>query len=323
MSRAIAGDFARTPRESVRVFLTRDPRLADEPGPWEIVTIADVDNSRQLESLARSADFTVLIAPETGGVLADLTRTLEGAGARLLGSSPEAVAQATDKAAIARRLLAAGVDTPPTRAFVPAQGLPPDIVYPAVIKPVDGAGSMDTFYLSHAQRMPDLARSIPLAVIQPFVPGSPMSASFLVDQSSRPWLLCCGSQHMKLEDGRFAYHGGTLPIDCAGAREQLEPAVKAIAGLRGFVGVDFLWDEARRHATILEINPRPTTSCVGLCQLLPAGLLASAWLAACGSSGLDASVLEALATSVSEASATIVFQADGDCRRQDRGASRL
>ena len=48
-------------------------------------------------------------------------------------------------------------------------------------------------------------------------------------------------------------------------------AVEAVEGLAGFVGVDFIWDEQSRHATILEINPRPTTSVVGLCRLLPRG----------------------------------------------------
>jgi hypothetical protein len=32
----------------------------------------------------------------------------------------------------------------------------------------------------------------------------------------------------------------------------------------------------------VEINPRPTTSCVGLTRLLPAGRLARAWLEAFG-----------------------------------------
>jgi hypothetical protein len=51
--------------------------------------------------------------------------------------------------------------------------------------------------------------------------------------------------------------------------------------------VDFLWDESRRQATVLEINPRPTTSIVGIVRHLPPGMLASAWIGAfeLGSSG--------------------------------------
>ena len=63
-----------------------------------------------------------------------------------------------------------------------------------------------------------------------------------------------------------------MPAGCLEALPQVEPAVAAIEGLRGFVGVDFIWDPERAHATILEINPRPTTSIVALCRLLASGL---------------------------------------------------
>ena len=74
--------------------------------------------------------------------------------------------------------------------------------------------------------------------------------------------------------------------------------VESIPGLRGFVGVDFLWDEARRQATVLEINPRPTTSCVGLTRLLPPGQLADAWLVAFEEPVGDAELLSGLADRV-------------------------
>ncbi len=68
---------------------------------------------------------------------------------------------------------------------------------------------------------------------------------------------------MAVREGRFVYQGGTLPARCPYALPQLKAALGAVAGLRGFVGVDFIWDTEREHATILEINPRPTTSYVG------------------------------------------------------------
>ena len=108
-----------------------------------------------------------------------------------------------------------------------------------------------------------------------------MSASFLVGADGRAWLIGVGRQHIAIENGRFQYGGGTVPANCPDCAAQLRGSVESIAGLSGFVGVDFIWDPERHHATLLEINPRPTTSYVGLCRLLPAGLLASAWLEAC------------------------------------------
>ena len=225
-----------------------------------------------MRDLARAADFTVLIAPETSGILASLTRDFEHAGARLLGSTAEAVELTADKARLAARLQALSIDTPPTRTIVPGAGLPLDASYPAVLKPVDGAGSVDTFYLADAQSLPDRARQMPVAVLQPFVPGTPMSASFLVGHGGQSWLIGVGIQRMAIREGRFEYRGGTLPAPCPDALPQLKPAVDAIAGLRGFVGVDFIWDAEERRATILEINPRPTTSYVGLEPARPSRL---------------------------------------------------
>ena len=103
---------------------------------------------------------------------------------------------------------------------------------------------------------------------------------------------------MEVNNARFEYRGGTVPALSGRAVERLRTAVESIAGLRGFVGVDFLWDTARQHATLLEINPRPTTSYVGLSRLLPPGRLARAWLDACSPKAGDLEHLVTLAETV-------------------------
>jgi tyramine---L-glutamate ligase len=320
MRRAIAADFACLPGGSVRVIVTSDARLADEPGPWKIVPIAAGDDAGRLSEIARTADFTVLIAPETSGILAGLTRELEYAGARLLGSTAEAVELTADKARLAARLQAIGVNTPPTTTIVAGAGIPEGAHYPAVLKPIDGAGSLDTFYLADVGSVPDRARQIPIAVLQPFVPGTPMSASFLVGQRGEAWLVAIGTQRMAIREGRFEYRGGRLPAVCPYAVPQLKQAVKAIAGLRGFVGVDFIGDTENRQTTILEINPRPTTSFVGLCCVLPPGLLARSWLAACGFDDGARRLLAGLAERAHEKKASVSFNANGEFDHDDVGA---
>ena len=103
-------------------------------------------------------DFTVLIAPETSGILADLTRELENAGARLLGSTADAVELAADKAGLAVRLQELSIDTPSTRTIVPAAGLPRDATYPAVLKPVDAPDRLTPFTC----RTPSVYRTVPV-----------------------------------------------------------------------------------------------------------------------------------------------------------------
>ncbi len=320
MRRAIAADFACLPGGPVRVIVTSDARLPDDPGPWTIMRIAAGDDPGRLRDLARSADSTVLIAPETSGILASLTRELEHAGALLLGSTADAVDLAADKARLAARLRELSIDTPPTQAIVPGTGLPRDAKYPAVLKPIDGAGSVDTFYLAAVQSLPACAREMPVAVLQPFVPGTPMSASFLVGQDGRSWPIGVGTQRMAIRDGRFAYRGGALPAPCRDALPKLKPAVDAIAGLRGFVGVDFIWNAKKKHATILEINPRPTTSYVGLSRLLPAGLLARAWLAACEPGARDTGTLAGLLECIHGNQRRVSFRANGEVTYDHVGA---
>src|SRR5262249_46356825 len=155
-----------------------------------------------------------------------------------------------------------GIDTPSSRTIVPSAGLPALIRYPAVLKPVDGAGSIDTFYLDGPVGLSEEARRMPEALLQPYVPGDPMSASFLVSPEGETWLIAIGRQRMKRHKGRFEYHGGEIPVLCPGAADQVRRALTAVEGLAGFVGVDFIWDEQSRRTTILEINPRPTTSVV-------------------------------------------------------------
>jgi tyramine---L-glutamate ligase len=312
MRRAIANDFACLPGDPIKVIVTSDARLPDEPGPWTIARIGARADPGQARELARTADFTVLIAPETRGILSSLTRDFENAGAQLLGSTADAVELAADKVLLAARLQALSIATPPSRAIVPSGGLPHDAIYPAVLKPIDGAGSVDTFFLADAQSLPACARDMPVAVLQPFVPGIPMSASFFVETGGRSWLIGVGIQRMATRDGRFEYRGGTLPAPCRDALAQLKPAVDAIAGLGGFVGVDFIWNAQERHATILEINPRPTTSYVGLSRLVPPGLLARSWLAACEPAARDLGILEGLAEYIHESRGFVSFKADGE-----------
>lgn len=305
MRRAIARDFASLP--DVRVVMTLDASLPDEPGPWTVARIGPGEESGRLEDLATRAQFTAPIAPETGGILAGLASRLERVRARSLGSTPLAIETAGDKLRTAQILGLLGIATPEARRIDPGDPWPPDVSYPAVLKPIDGAGSIDTFFLKDRDSIPQEARSIPGAVIQPYVDGIPSSASFLVGRAGAQ-LLAVGRQSIEIQDQRFVYRGGILP----GPREMFDDSVRraaeSIPGLRGFVGVDYLWDERGHRPILLDLNPRPTTSYVGLVRVLPPGALARAWIEAVG--GSHESRSDDLADIV-HAQRPLTFMADG------------
>jgi tyramine---L-glutamate ligase len=320
MRRAVAADFASLRNCTAQVIVPIDARLPQEPETSTIVPVDGAGGRVRLAELAQSVDATIVIAPETNGTLARLTRQLDEAGAYHLGSSVDAVALTGDKARLAGFLRARSIDTPPTRLIDPRAGLPADAPYPAVLKPVDGVGSQDTFLVAGSRSVPAGARALESAVLQPFVPGEPMSASFLVDTAGRAWLIGIGSQRMAVRNGRLEYRGGTMPVECRGAECRLRPALEAIAGLRGFVGVDFIWDSTSERVTLLEINPRPTTSYVGLSQCLRPGRLAQAWLAACDPRGRSAALLGGLADQV-HSQPCLSFRSDGTIVSAGAGAT--
>jgi predicted ATP-grasp superfamily ATP-dependent carboligase len=79
-------------------------------------------------------------------------------------------------------------------------------------------------------------------------------------------------------DGRFRYLGGELPLppDMADrARRLAARALDGIDSLRGYVGVDLMVGHAAADDVAIEINPRLTTSYVGLRALAETNLAAA------------------------------------------------
>jgi tyramine---L-glutamate ligase len=284
MRRAISRDFASVP--GVRVVSTLDARLPVEDSPGLDVRIIADGQEHWFESLASEADYTVLIAPESDGVLAELSRVIRRVGGRSLGSSPRVVDVVGDKLRMAYHFHLNDIPSPSTRTVKPQrQILWRDWDGPIVVKPRYGAGSVDTVVVRD-RRSPAWVQSGRPAVAQRFLSGEPMSASFLIDCEGRVNLLAVGRQRIEVDpEGRILYRGGTIPAARSDCPPVVATAVASVVGadrypgLRGFVGVDFLLDD-RGEAVVLEINPRPTTSFVGLARLLPPGTIAGAWLAA-------------------------------------------
>ena len=179
-----------------------------------------------------------------------------------------------------------------------------------VVKPTDGAGAVDTFLLSGSAPRPAWLRDRSGLIVQPFRPGVALSASFLVGRDGRARLIAVGRQSVGIEpDGRVEYRGGLLPIrlDDAGLAP-VRRAVESVPGLLGFVGVDFLRDEPTGAVEVIEINPRLTTSIVGLVRLAPPGTIARAWLAlASGTNAFD----DGANFRAIRAAAPVWFRADG------------
>jgi predicted ATP-grasp superfamily ATP-dependent carboligase len=186
-------------------------------------------------------------------------------GGRLLSPPPEFVRLAADKHETCSRLAAAGVPVPMGVVVEPEQKLPADFSYPAVLKPVHGAGSQDTFLVASAHDEPP-SYAWPRR-LERYMPGLAASVAFLCGPVCRVPLAPC-KQRISA-DGRLRYQGGELPLAAGLGQRAVALADRALAALpdsRGYVGVDLVLgcDPGGTEDFIVEVNPRLTTSYVGL-----------------------------------------------------------
>ncbi|MEQ8790322.1 MAG: ATP-grasp domain-containing protein [Pirellulaceae bacterium] len=268
MVRAIIGDLSAI--ESVEVVALLDERLSGfsfDGCRWHAIGSGEQEQA-MLHELAASSDYTLLIAPEIGGALFTRCQEVESAGGQLLGPSADYVAIASDKHATAERLRAAGVPAAEGVRLRVGDAVPPDFSLPAVLKPCRGAGSQGVRRIDRPQQLSEAVPTISEDHrLETYVPGLAASAAVLSGPGGSVALPAC--RQWLSDDGRFRYLGGSLPLDDAldrRARVLAEAAVRAIGLPRGYVGVDLVLGDAEHGSqdVVIEVNPRLTTSYIGL-----------------------------------------------------------
>jgi predicted ATP-grasp superfamily ATP-dependent carboligase len=284
MRDALVADLSAIGRH--HVMATVDPRFPLVP-PRGVQVMTLADGASTLDRLIASADAVWLIAPETGGCLERLARRVERRGTVLLGPGASAIRSASDKARLPRRLGRRGIRHPDTRLL--GRGVDPvraarDVGgYPVVLKPARGAGCEGVHVARSVGELRRLLDSRPTGgaplVLQSYLRGAAASVSLLGD-GRRAVPLAVNAQHVRAA-GQFAYRGGRTPIDHPRAMQAIEAAQRAceaLPGLRGYIGVDLVLTD--REAVVIEVNPRLTTSYLGVRAAL-AENVAELALAAC------------------------------------------
>jgi predicted ATP-grasp superfamily ATP-dependent carboligase len=239
---------------------------------------AEQDSFRKL---AAAADWSLVIAPEFDGILAERSRWVEAAGGRLLGCSPKAIDETADKLYLAQLWRSHGIPTPQLEPTLPS-----------VIKPRFGAGSQATFLVHNEEELERARLQAKVEgwsgelMMQRYTPGFAASVSFLAGTRKRHSLPA--AEQRLSRDGRFRYLGGCLPLPNhldRRARRLAERAAECIEGLNGWFGVDLILGDAEDGSgdVAIEINPRLTTSYLGLRRLARFNLAASLIAAATGS----------------------------------------
>ena len=249
-------------------FQRPSPAGAGFPGPGDRAVRSADEERAAIEELAAACDATMVIAPEFDHALLKRCRWVEAAGGRLLGPGPDVVQLASDKQATIERLAAFGLPTPDGSIVEPGRGIPRGIDYPAVGKPLLGAGSQGVRLL--ADRAAAEAWWAGLSGpgrLERFCPGLAASVAVLCGPAGVFPLLPC--RQRLSGDGRFVYQGGSLPLEAPLAHRAADLAARCVAalpGAMGYLGVDLVLgaDHDGRDDVVIEINPRLTTSYVGL-----------------------------------------------------------
>jgi predicted ATP-grasp superfamily ATP-dependent carboligase len=255
-----------------------DSRIAAFDPPLKVDATTVVSKPREalstLARLAKEADYSCIIAPEAEGVLEKVINATKGGGVSMNCPS-RTVRRVANKRVLFEELESAGFRVPKTSAVSvedveQAISTAKEIGFPVAVKPSDGVGCSG---LSIVKSDEDVSMAlqkiaklrIDTALFQEFIHGIPASVSLIsTDEKALPISLNKQSILFATPDAESAYLGGSAPFHHPLRREALKIASKVVEhlGLVGYAGVDLVL--SKTGPVVIEVNPRLTTSFVGL-----------------------------------------------------------
>jgi predicted ATP-grasp superfamily ATP-dependent carboligase len=262
MLQAVVNDLCLIP--GLSVVTTRDIRMAPVRGNIQNLICSPDDDVRSLWRQAiESSDAVLPIAPETGGKLEWISQCVVEHGKILLGSRPEGIMIASSKLKTSQCLAENGVPVVSTARL--EDGIH-DSGTGWVIKPDDGAGCEDAFFFHDRNKLESWFRRIGGSgwVVQPWLAGTAASLSLLCSDQET-WLVACNEQLIE-RDGMHLRHRGNVVNSIRDNFDELErvacEVTRSIPGLWGYVGIDLVI--GLHGPVVIEVNPRLTTSYIGL-----------------------------------------------------------
>jgi predicted ATP-grasp superfamily ATP-dependent carboligase len=263
MLNALISDLVEIP--GIEVHTTRDARLGKPGLPVECHMLRDMEDfAITWQSCIESADAVWPIAPEFSNVLKHISETVLSHGKLLLNSPPQAVNTTSSKLMTSRCLLEHGISVVPTYRF--ENGIP-DHSGSWVLKPDDGVGCHGIRICRDRDDLCEQFQTLPMGsdyVIQPFIHGTPTSINILACKGEA-YVLSVNHQRIAVTDNRFVLLG-CLVNGHMNQRARFHKlgrdVVAALPELWGIIGVDII--DTEKELQVLEVNPRVTTSYVGL-----------------------------------------------------------
>ena len=212
-------------------------------------------------------DLVWVIAPE---INSELERFHIASQKKLwIGSDLQAIRLASNKLETKKYLKSLNINTPDEITF---ESLRKKNYTKAVYKPIDGAGTTDTYKIENKKNIiSTLNKKRSCFFLEEWIEGKAYSVSLNCRLSGFD-VLSISKQHITLNHSGKLFYEGVEPVESKmfkKLRESILPIlhliVSNITGLRGFIGIDFILKE-NSQLSIIEINPRLTCSYIGLSQ---------------------------------------------------------
>ena len=254
----------------------------------------DEDYLKKYTDCVKDSNYCFVIAPEFSSILYNLTKIVKKNKKILLSIDLNGVKLGASKIETYKFFIANEMNTPKSYT-IPLIGKVLDLDFilqkfdqlnsSIVIKPDDGVGSELIFYFEKqddilhffesSNKILDTNRNY---ILQKYIEGDPMSVSIINDQTlektgeNNSKILSINAQNLQITDPTMdsAYFGGSTPVE---QFEQLKAQIKDIlkcvdlSAFKGYFGIDFV-KKADNSLSFIEINPRLTTSYVGIRNVL-------------------------------------------------------
>jgi predicted ATP-grasp superfamily ATP-dependent carboligase len=231
-----------------------------------------------LRKLSGTVDAVYIIAPESGQTLKKLVELVEASGGLSLNGQTGALRKASNKMTIYEVFEKRRFTVPETvmiglnENIQQIKRIVSELGFPLVFKPIDGVGCCGLSIVKDESHMVAAVRKIAKEslskhfIAQKLIEGINVSAS-VISAGENALSITLNKQIVTLASPyeKSSYTGGSVPFDHVLEDEALKAAQKAvesISGLRGYVGVDMVL--TRNGPFVIEVNPRLTTSYIGL-----------------------------------------------------------
>lgn len=224
-----------------------------------------------LERVSPNYDAALVIAPEKNNILYSLVSIIENSTTNL-GSPSDAIKICSDKLTTANILIKQNIKTPviinnDKDKYDIRQG-----TIKFILKPRFGCGSEGVKLVNGSYLSKKKVEDNDL--LMEYIDGRHISSSLIMGDR-RSLFLTLNEQLINFDsiNNNITYMGGVCPYKCRSKEEwnsimRLSNDIAKIMGCRGYLGIDFVVSNNSNEPYVVDINPRPTTSIVGINRVI-------------------------------------------------------